>query len=98
MRIDYFTVYILANEVNTVLYVGITNNILRRVFEHRQGFEKNAFTNKYNLKKLVYYKIFDNPDAAIKYEKKLKGITRVKKNKLITEFNPNWTDQCSNLV
>ena len=89
MNNKYYSVYILTNEVHTVLYIGITNNILRRVFEHRQGYERNAFTNKYNLKKLVYYKIFESSEDAIKYEKKLKGITRAKKNKLITELNPN---------
>lgn len=98
MNNKYYSVYILTNEKHTVLYVGITNNILRRVFEHRQGYEKNAFTNKYNLKKLVYFKVFDNPEEAITYEKKLKGITRVKKNKLITEFNPQWEDLYSGLI
>ncbi len=74
-----------------MLYVGITNNLERRVNEHKQKVI-SGYTEKYNLNKLVYYQEFSNVLDAISAEKKIKGWLRVKKNNLITSFNPNWTD------
>lgn len=87
---SYF-VYILTTKNNKMLYVGITNNLERRVNEHKQKVI-SGYTEKYNLNKLVYYQEFSNVLDAISAEKKIKGWLRVKKNNLITSFNPNWTD------
>ena len=71
---NYF-VYILINKFNTVLYIGVTNDFVRRTHEHR-GKSISGFTRKYNLAKLVYYEIFDDPETAIKREKTLKNLVR----------------------
>lgn len=86
-----YTVYIMTNEHNTVLYTGVTNNLEKRVVEHK---DKNAagFSEKYNLSKLVYYEDTDDVESAITYEKKIKGWVRKKKIALIESTNPNWED------
>lgn len=71
------------------LYVGITNNLERRVYEHKNKLIK-GFTNKYNINKLVYYETFDNAGDAIKREKQIKGWLRIKKIELIESINPEW--------
>jgi len=86
----YF-VYILTNKNNTVLYTGITNNLKRRIYEHREKFVR-GFTNKYNIKKLVYFEIFMDAENAILREKQIKGGSRAKKKKLINTINPSWKD------
>ncbi|MFU2158392.1 GIY-YIG nuclease family protein [Caldisericum sp. AR60] len=86
-----FYVYILSNKYNNVLYVGITNDLKRRIYEHKNKFI-DGFTKKYNVNKLVYYEIFNDPINAITREKQLKDFRREKKVRLITEFNPNWED------
>ena len=84
-------VYILTNKNNTTLYVGVTNNLIRRILEHK--FDKNnGFSKCYNTHKLVYYEYTDNADDAIYREKCLKRSYRKIKNKLITRMNPNWDD------
>ncbi len=81
--------YIMTNKYNTVLYVGVTNDIRRRYFEHL--FKINdGFTKKYNLDKLVYYECFEHKNDAIAREKSLKGKKREKKIALIKEINPEW--------
>lgn len=86
----YF-VYIMTNYKNTVLYTGITNNITRRVFEHKNKLIP-GFTAKYNINKLVYIEQFNNPSDAINNEKKIKGWIRKKKINLIESSNPKWDD------
>lgn len=86
-----YYVYILTNKCNSVLYVGITNNLIRRIFEHKHKVVK-GFTKKYNLYKLVYLAEFNTPIEAIAYEKKIKGWKRSKKDSLITLNNPRWTE------
>lgn len=86
-----YYVYILTNKYNKVLYVGVTNNLERRIIEHKKRLIK-GFTNKYNLDKLVYFEIFNNIDDAIASEKKVKGWTRRKKIQLIQSRNPKWDD------
>ncbi|HOX41009.1 MAG TPA: GIY-YIG nuclease family protein [bacterium] len=86
----YFT-YIMTNKYNTVLYVGVTNNLERRVFEHKSKIVK-GFTEKYNINKLVWFQAFNSPEEAIAAEKKIKGWTRSKKIALIEKENPNWKD------
>ncbi|HLF20352.1 MAG TPA: GIY-YIG nuclease family protein [Bacteroidota bacterium] len=87
----YFYVYIMTNQRNTVLYTGVTNDLERRVSEHRTG-ETKGFTKKYNVNKLVYYEIFEDPQTAIDREKQIKAGSRQKKVNLINRFNPEWRD------
>ena len=87
----HYYVYILTNKTNKVLYTGVTNNILRRIYEHKAGLIE-GFTKKYKTKKLVYIDAFDNPNDAIATEKKIKGWIRIKKIRLIESMNPQWED------
>jgi putative endonuclease len=84
-------VYIMANKYNTVLYTGITNNLKRRIYEHKEKLVA-GFTNKYNITKLVYYEVFDDPENAISREKQIKAGSRQKKIQLITSMNREWRD------
>lgn len=84
-------IYILTNYEETTLYIGVTNNLVRRIFEHREK-SNSGFSKKYNLTKLVYYEIFPDIQHAILREKQLKGGSRKKKIELINNFNPNWND------
>ncbi len=86
-----YWVYIMTNEWNTVLYTGVTSNLEKRVFEHKENLIL-GFTSKYNTKKLVYLADFSDPYTAIAMEKKIKGWTRQKKINLIESTNPNWND------
>ena len=86
-----YYVYILTNKHNTVLYIGVTNNIERRLYEHKNKLV-DGFTKRYNLDKLVYYETTENILTAIEREKQLKGWTRAKKNELIKSLNPEWND------
>ena len=86
-----YWVYIITNKNNTTLYTGVTNNIHRRMHEHRNGCG-STFAARYKLRKLVYLHEADNPYDAIRWEKIIKGWKREKKTKLITDFNPNWRD------
>lgn len=87
---QYF-VYIMTNKINSVLYTGVTNNLARRVLEHKNKLIK-GFTSKYNLTKLVFYQVFNTPKEAIAAEKKIKGWIRRKKNVLIESINLGWED------
>ncbi len=87
----HYYVYILTNKTNAVLYTGVTNHIIRRVHEHRNGFI-DGFTKKYKTTKLVYVESFNNPKEAIAVEKKIKGWIRSKKVELIQSKNPKWKD------
>jgi putative endonuclease len=91
---DYF-VYIMTNKSKT-LYTGVTNNLVRRVYEHKNKLIE-GFTKKYNINKLVYFELFDNPDDAIKREKQIKGWLRKKKIDLIESMNPEWKDLSNGL-
>ena len=81
-KIVKYSVYIMTNKVNSVLYVGVTNNLTRRVYEHKHKLIK-GFTSKYNIDKLVYFERFNSPSEAIKAEKKIKGWVRRRKIELI---------------
>jgi len=87
----YYT-YILSNQRKTVLYVGVTNNIMRRVLEHKTKRNK-GFTNKYNCDRLVYYEEFEYVLDAIAREKRLKKYSRQWKEDLVNEKNPEWRDR-----
>ncbi|HUU03153.1 MAG TPA: GIY-YIG nuclease family protein [Myxococcota bacterium] len=84
-------VYILASKRNGTLYTGVTSDLRKRVWEH-QNHLADGFTKKYNVNRLVYYEVHDNPTTAIKREKSLKRWHRDWKLKLIEKENPNWDD------
>jgi putative endonuclease len=86
-----YYVYILANWNNKVIYVGMTNNLERRIYEHKNKILK-GFSSKYNLNKLVYFEVYNTPNEAIRREKEIKKWRREKKNKLIESMNKNWND------
>lgn len=90
-----YYVYMMSNWNNKVLYVGVTNNLERRVYEHKNKIN-NGFTAKYNVNKLVYFEETNDVETAIEYEKKIKGWRREKKNELINNVNPEWRDLSSN--
>ncbi|MEK7125625.1 MAG: GIY-YIG nuclease family protein [Patescibacteria group bacterium] len=87
---NYFT-YITTNKRHTVFYVGVTNSLERRVWQHKHR-TTNSFTKRYNVDKLVYYEHFDFIESAIEQEKKFKKLSRRNKVLLITKFNPEWKD------
>ena len=86
-----YYVYILTNKNKTTLYVGVTNDLVRRVYEHKNEFVE-GFTKRYNVCDLVYYEEFSDINYAITREKQLKSKTRNKKEMLINAFNPSWKD------
>ncbi len=86
-----FYVYIMTNKSNTVLYTGVTNDLNRRVYEHKNKLLE-GFTKRYNIDKLVFYEIYDDINNAIAREKQMKSGTRAKKIKLIEEMNSGWKD------
>ena len=87
-----YYVYILSNKLNTTIYIGITNNLLRRVYEHKNHLDDKSFTAKYNINKLVYYEYTGDVQAALEREKQLKSWNRARKNKLVETMNPSWKD------
>jgi len=91
MRPRHFYVYILASKVGGTLYIGVTNDLIRRVAEHRLKVME-GFTEKYDVVTLVYFEQFDDPENAIRREKRLKKWNRAWKIRLIEENNPNWDD------
>jgi putative endonuclease len=86
-----YYIYILTNTYNRVLYIGVTSNLKRRIYEHKKQY-KEGFTKRYNIDKLVYYEMFEHPLDAIKREKSLKNLLRKKKEGLINKMNPTWKD------
>ena len=84
-------VYILSNKTDDVLYIGVTSDLLRRIYEHRNHLVE-GFTDKYNVTKLLYYEGYDRVEDAIRREKQLKGWRREKKIDLIKTMNPNFED------
>jgi len=84
-------VYIITNESNRVLYVGVTSNLIKRIYQHKNKLV-DSFTKKYNLTKLVYYEACDDIRTAIAREKQIKGGSRQRKSKLIDEMNGEWID------
>ena len=86
-----YYVYIATNKLQTVLYVGMTNDLQRRMFEHKNKLVE-GFTSKYNIVKLIWYETFNAPEEAIAAEKKIKGWTRIKKINLIKSKNLEFKD------
>ena len=85
-------VYIMTNFKNSVLYTGVTNDLIRRVFEHKTGLNPNSFTFRYKTTKLVYFESFHSIEEAIAREKRIKGGNRINKENLVNLFNPEWKD------
>jgi len=85
-------IYFMTNNHNNVLYIGVTSNLERRVWEHKNKVHEKSFTSKYNCNKLVYYESSNNIEDAIKREKQLKAWQRKWKNELVDKENPYWED------
>ena len=92
----HYYIYIMTNKNNTVLYTGITNNLIRRVYEHKEKLIE-GFTKKYNVTMLIYYEVFRDVKSAIFREKQIKSGSRTKKIKLVNSINPEWKDLYYNL-
>jgi putative endonuclease len=86
-----YYVYILTNKSNNVLYIGVTNNLVRRMFEHKNKLLE-GFTKKYNLTKLIYFEITEDAESAIRREKQFKNWHRDWKINLINQYNTEWKD------
>jgi putative endonuclease len=93
---NQYDVYVMTNHQKSVLYTGVTNDLKRRVYEHKQG-SGGGFTRKYGAVLLVYYEVFQDPLNAIAREKQIKGGSRKKKMALVDKFNPDWEDLYSQL-
>ena len=93
-----YYVYMMTNDHGNVLYTGVTNDLLRRVYEHKNHLDKGSFTAQYNVNKLVYYEITSDVTAAIEREKQIKGWSRKHKNKVVEKKNPNWIDLYEGLL
>ena len=87
-----YYVYILTNPKHTVLYTGITNDLIRRVEEHRSKLKPNSFTARYNVHELIFFETNTQAEAAIAREKQIKSWSRKKKEALIETINPLWVD------
>lgn len=97
MKNRQFYTYILANKINTVLYIGVTSDLIKRVYEHKNKFV-NGFSEKYNLNKLVYYEVSESIITAIEREKQLKRWHRNWKENLIKESNPRFEDLYDKII
>jgi len=93
----YYFVYIISNKLHTVLYIGVTSNLPKRVWEHKKKLVE-GFTSKYNVSKLVYYEMFQEVEKAIEREKRLKTWKREWKERIINEMNPDWKDLYQSLL
>ena len=92
-----YYVYILSNNHNTTVYTGVTNDLIRRVYEHKNHLDPSSFTAKYNVEKLVYFEVFSDPETAISREKMIKSWNRNRKKK-IEENNPKWIDLYPSII
>ena len=90
-------VYILTNQSHSTLYIGVTSDLIKRVFQHKNHLVQ-GFTQKYNVERLVYFEQFEDMENAIKREKTLKKWLREWKNELITQSNPNWVDLWNDII
>lgn len=97
MSSKYYYVYILSNFNRTVLYTGITGNLINRVYEHKNSLV-DGFSKKYFIHDLLYYEVFENPTSAIEREKQIKSWSRKKKDNLIINFNPELRDLYGEII
>ena len=93
---DYY-VYIITNKYNTTLYIGVTNDLIRRIYEHKNKLVY-GFSAKYNLNKLIYFEHTNDVESAILREKQLKNYSRAKKEQLISELNPDKIDLYNSIL
>lgn len=93
----HYYVYIATNKINTVLYTGVTNNLIKRIYQHKNKLVK-GFSSRYNINKLVYYEVFDDIQNAIEREKQIKAGSRAKKIELIIKINPTYQDLFDKIV
>ena len=93
----YF-VYIMSNQSNTVLYTGVTNDLVRRIYEHKNSADPGSFTSKYQVCKLVYYEETTDVRSAIEREKQIKSWKRAKKVQLVETMNHAWKDLYGGLL
>ena len=87
-----YYVYILTNANKNVIYTGITNDLVRRVYEHKHHMDKGSFTDRYHVEFLIYYESTSDVKAAIEREKQIKSWNRKRKDKMIASMNPKWED------
>ena len=87
-----YYVYILSNNQNNVIYTGVTNDLIRRIYEHKHHMDRSSFTSQYNVEKLVYYEMTSDIESAISREKQIKSWNRKRKDKIVASKNPNWDD------
>jgi putative endonuclease len=92
-----YYLYLLTNDRRTVLYTGVTGDLLRRVWQHKQQ-TGNGFTSRYHCSSLVFYEIYHDPYTAIRREKQIKAGSRARKLRLIQEMNPAWLDLYDSLL
>jgi putative endonuclease len=90
-------IYIMANRRNGTLYTGVTSNLIKRAYEHRNSLVE-SFTSKYHCKLLVYYELHETMEYAISREKQIKGGSRADKLRLIESMNPNWSDLYEEII
>jgi len=95
--LKFYFVYIMTNKPRGVLYTGVTNNLIKRTYQHKYKLLE-GFTKRYNLDKLVYYEVHNNPSSAIIREKRIKKWRRAWKIKLIESMNPEWQDLYFDLI
>lgn len=93
-----YYVYILSNLTGTVVYTGVTKDLIRRVYEHKHNLDPNSFTAKYNVHKLVFFEESKDIDVAIAREKQIKSWSRKRKNQLVESINPKWEDLYPSLL
>ena len=97
MNKKQYYIYLMMNYANTVIYIGVTNNLQKRIYEHKNKIIK-GFTSKYKVNKLVYFEIFDDVKTAIEREKQLKAGSRARKIAIIVRNNPNFRDLYPNII
>ena len=93
-----YYVYLLSNATNSTVYTGVTNNLVKRVYEHKNKLDPNSFTARYHVHKLVYYETTSDVYSAIEREKQIKSWGRSRKNQLVDSMNPRWEDLYGNLL
>ena len=93
-----YYVYILADKFNKTIYTGITNNLVRRVYEHKHNFDGDCFTARYSVHKLVYFEATSDVYSAIEREKQIKSWSRKRKNDLVVTQNPTWSELYDSLL
>lgn len=96
MSKEYY-IYLITNKKLNVLYTGVTNNLIRRIYEHKNKL-LDGFTKKYNVDRLIYFEAYSEINDAILREKQIKGWSRKKKNDLINTINPQWKDLYDTLI